>query len=131
MKYPFLVSFLNNFEVTKISYIQPMLVIWRILFWIDQGKQSHDLGIGLPEFAHVYALSTFTNSHFLLKVKTIKPLVILKSRHNDGAWKEKYFFVRRYSIPGGDLLPKAWVKKGKIYLLSLRILRFNFLFCSF
>ena len=63
--------------------------------------------------ASIYDLSTFGSSRFMLRVKTNKPHLILKSKQNDGAWKEKYFFVRRNSIPEGDSLPRLWIKKGR------------------
>lgn len=69
-----------------------------------------DLGIGLIELAYIYDLSTFRNSHFLLKVKIDKPPLILKSKPNDGSGKGKYFFVKRDSIPDGDLLPHLGLK---------------------
>lgn len=34
------------------------------------------------------------------------------------------FFVRRDSILGRDLLPKTWIKKGRILFVILRILEF-------
>lgn len=49
-------------------------------------NQSHDFGIGLAELGHVYDLSTFGNSRFLVKVKTNKSSLILKSKHNDGVY---------------------------------------------
>ena len=93
-----------------------MPIIWRILYWIDQVNQSKLLDIRLPELAYMYDLTTFGNSCFLLKVKTHKSSIVLKNKHNDGAWKEKYIFVRRDSVIDGDLLPNAWFKKGRFLL---------------
>lgn len=94
-----------------------MPVIWRILLWINQLNQSNDMGLRLAKLAHVYDLSIFGNSFLLLNVKTYKYPLVLKSKH-----------VSHDSILGGDLLPKTWVKEGRIYLLLPRILRFTFLF---
>ena len=69
-----------------------MPVVWRILYWIDHLNRSKCLNIGLNELACVYDLSTFGNSRFLLKVKTDRSPLVLKSKHNDGAWKGRYFF---------------------------------------
>ena len=100
----------------RVSYIQAMPIVWRVLCWIDQVNQSKGLDIDLHELACMYDLTTFRHSDFLLKVKThISPLV-LKNKQNDGAWKEKYLFVRRDFVPSGDLLSDAWFKKGRILL---------------
>lgn len=116
MKYPFPRIVSEFFRVTEISYIQAMSIVWRILNWIDQVNQSKGLDIGLLELACVYDLTTFGYSCFLLKVKTHRSPLVLKTKHNDGAWKEKYFFMRCDFVPSGDLMSDAWVKKGRILL---------------
>lgn len=68
----------------------------------------------LSELAHIYELSTFRSSYFLFKVKTNKRHLSLTTKQNDGAWKYNFFFVKRESIPNGDLLPMKWVKKVRI-----------------
>lgn len=75
---------------------------------INQVNSSHNPDIGLTELDCIYDLSTFGNYRFFLKVKTKKSPLILKTKDNDGFFDE-------------DLLPKAWVKKGRNYLLILRI----------
>ena len=70
LKYHFLGAFYEFIQVTSISNMQAMSIVWRIVYWIDQVNQSKDLDIGLSELASMYDLTTFRNSRFLLKVKT-------------------------------------------------------------
>ena len=77
-------------------------------------NQSKNIDIGLAELANVYNLRTFRSSHFLLKVKTNISQLILKSKQEDGACKEIFFFVKHNSIPNDNLLPINWVGKGRI-----------------
>lgn len=116
LKYPFPRTISKFFRVTGISYIQAMPIVWRILYWIDQINQSKGLDIGLLELACVYDLTTFGNSRFLLKFKTHRTPLVLKTKQNDGSWKGKYLFLRRDFVPNGDLFPDVWVKKGRILL---------------
>lgn len=113
MTFPFSSIVSKFFEITQLSYIQVIPVIQRIFFSIDRLDHSIDLDIGRPELTHDYNLLTFVNSLFLIKVKTKKLHLILKSKQNAGTYK-KYFFVRRDSIPNGDILPKTWVRKNRI-----------------
>lgn len=92
LKYPFSGIISKLFEVTKISYIQAIPIVWRILFWINILNQSKDLNIGLVESAHVYDITTFRSSHFFLIIKYHISPFVLNTKHNDEAWKEKYFF---------------------------------------
>ena len=105
LSYPFPGIIAEFFRDTKISFIQTMPVIWRILHWIHRLKVNKGLNIGLGELASVYDLQTYGSSRFLFKVKKGRIHLVLKSRQNDGAWKERFFFVKRESIPDGDLLP--------------------------
>ena len=79
--------------------------------WIDRLNHSKTMDIGALELALVYDLSTFGSSRFLLRVKANKHHLILKLKQNEGAWKEKYFFVIRDAIPNGDSLRKTWIKR--------------------
>ena len=93
-------------------------------------NHSTDLSVGINELAYIYDLMTFGNSFFLLKVKFDRFPLVLKSKHNDGAWKGKYFFIRRDSILDGNLLPQSWVRKGRtscFYIEDLDI-HFSYLF---
>ena len=72
LKYPFLGIISKFFEVTKISYIQAMPIVWRMLLWVNRLNQSKDMSIGFAELAHVYDLTTFRSSCSLLKVKSHK-----------------------------------------------------------
>ena len=78
-----------------------MPIVWRVLFWIEKFNQSRGLDIGLLEFNYMYDLDSFGYSRFLLRLKPHQSPFVLKMKHNNGSWKEKYFFLRRDSIPGG------------------------------
>lgn len=79
--------------------------------------------MGLVDLAHVYDLQTFGSSRSLLKVKTNKSHLILKSKQNDGSQKDKYFFVKREFIPNGDLQLRNWVRKGRILFYFIEDLK--------
>lgn len=64
----------------------------------------------------------------------LNPINLLLSRNQNimmEPGKKNTFFCEDDSINGGDLLNKACVKKGRIYLVILRIQGFTFLFYSF
>lgn len=84
-----------------------MPIVWKVLFWIEILNQSSGLYISRYELDYLYDVATFGNSPFLLRLKPRQSLFVLKTKQNDGDWKEKYFFVKRNSIPGGDSLPKT------------------------
>lgn len=105
LSYSFVGIISEFFEITKIPYIQAMPAVRMNLYWIDRLNWSMGLNIGLNKLAYVYALLTFRNSHFLLKVKNNKSPLVLKSKHNDGARKGKHFSVICDSIPNRILLP--------------------------
>lgn len=106
LKFPFSGVISEFFKVTKLPYIQVTPIIWRIMYSVEHLNQTHDRDMDLAKLSHVYDLSTFDNSRFLFKFKFNKSPLVLKTKHSDGAWKERYFFVRRDSIPNEDLLPK-------------------------
>lgn len=66
LKYPFPRVISKFFEITQISYIQAMPIVWRVLFWIEKLNQSRGLDIVLVKLAHVYDVATFGNSRFPL-----------------------------------------------------------------
>ena len=90
-----------------------MPVIWRILYWINLLNEKNEIKIGVNELASVYDLQTHGSSRFLFKLKTGKNRLVLKSKQNDGPWKERFFFVKRKSIPNGEDLPAEWIRKGR------------------
>ncbi|KAI3754267.1 hypothetical protein L1987_54047 [Smallanthus sonchifolius] len=105
LSFPF-PSLINDFfEITSLSYSQVMPMVWRILFLLDKLNRSHSLTIGIPELASVYNLRTHGHSRFLLQLKKGQIPLVQKATQNDGDWRGKYFFVKRASISGGDLLP--------------------------
>ena len=117
LKYPFPGIVSEFFKVTGISFIQAMPIIWCVLYWINQLNQSKKLYIGVEELASVYDLSTYGSSRFLFKVKSGQNHLVLKSKRNDGPWKERFFFVKRASIPDGKLWPQEWILQGRVLIL--------------
>ena len=89
------------FAITGISYIQTMSVVWRILYWIYTLNNNESMSLDVADIATMYDLQTFGSSSFVLKVKAGHPHLVLKTRHNDRTWKERFFFVKRSSIPNG------------------------------
>ena len=47
-------------------------------------------------------------------------------------WKERYFFVKRASIPDGKVWPQEWTIKGRILISSIMFGSdsYNFSFCD-
>ena len=107
------------FTVTGLSFIQAMPIIWRVLYWINLLNENKKLNIGVEELASVYDLQTYGSSRFLFKVKLGRNHLVLKSKQNDGPWKERYFFVKRASIPDGKVWPQEWIIKGRILISSI------------
>lgn len=124
LTYPFPGIVFKFFKVTKISYIQVIPVIRKTIFCIDRLNHAIDLDIGLSELAHTYDLLSFRSSLFLFIVKTNKSHIILRSKQNDGAWKEKYFLVRQDSILVEISYEKPALKMVDVYFIMLRILKF-------
>ena len=77
------------------------------------------MSLNVGDIAMIYDLQSFGSSRFILKVKTGRLHLVLKTQHNDTAWKERLFFVKRDSIPEGVGLPYEWVRKGRITLSFL------------
>ena len=114
LRYPFPGIISDFFKVTGLSFIQAMPIIWRILYWIHQLNERKNLNIGVGELASVYDLQTYGSSRFLFKVKPGQNHLVLRSKQNDGPWKERFFFVKRASIPDGSLWPQEWILKGRV-----------------
>jgi hypothetical protein len=114
LKYPFPGIVSEFFKITGLSFIQAMPIIWRVLYWINLLNQNKKLNIGVEDLASVYDLSTYGSSRFLFKVKPGQNHLVLRSKQNDGPWKERFFFVKRASIPDGDLWPQEWILKGRV-----------------
>ena len=80
LKYPFTGLIAELFETTKVSYIQAMPVICRVLYWIDLLNEKNGTKIGMSELAFVSDLQTHGSSRFLFKVKTGRTHLVLKSK---------------------------------------------------
>ena len=102
LTYPFPGIVSDFFAVTGLSFIQAMPIIWRVLYWVNLLNENKKLNIGVEELASVYDLQTYGSSRLLFKVKPGRNHLVLKSKQNDGPWKERYFFVKRASIPDGN-----------------------------
>lgn len=111
--YPFPPFITQFFTVTKLCYSQTKPMIWRILHVIQNLIDSHSLSFGIAELAHSYNLRSHGSSYFLFQVKSGQQHLVLCTTQNDPRWKGKFFFVKRNSIPGGNLLPYYWVTKGR------------------
>lgn len=70
LMYPFSGIISKFFKVTQFSYIQAMVGIWMILFWIDHLNHAIDLDIGLSNLCHVYDLQP---SEILISCLKLKP----------------------------------------------------------
>ena len=114
LKYPFPPLIEEFFRVTKLSYSQAMPMVWRVLYTLEILNRSEISPLGLPEIAFCYNLRSHGSSRFLFQRKSNRESLILKTTKNDIGWKEKFFFVRRDSIPGGEDIPIQWVNKGRI-----------------
>ncbi|KAJ0780810.1 hypothetical protein HanPI659440_Chr06g0242011 [Helianthus annuus] len=112
--YPFPHLTQRFFTLTGISYSQAMPMLCRTLFTIEEILKTEDLEFGLLELPYLYSLVTHYSSRFLFKAKPHQPLSILKTTQNDFTGKNRFFFVRKDSIPNGDCLPKKWILMGRI-----------------
>jgi len=112
--YPFPIFTQTFFSHTGLCYSQPMPMLWRVLFTLEQIKKEEGISFGLSKLPHLYNLVTHGSHRYLFKAKPHKPLPLLKTTKNDSYWKNQFFFVRRDSIPSGDSIPKKWNLKGRI-----------------
>ena len=93
------------FSKTGIPYIQTMPAVWIILHSINLLNENKGMDIGLKEVATVYDIKSFRSFWFLLKNKPGRTPLIEDFSHEDGLWKERFFFVKRNTIPFGENLP--------------------------
>ncbi|KAJ0447675.1 hypothetical protein HanLR1_Chr17g0666641 [Helianthus annuus] len=113
---PFLIGFSDPFPaftqsffaLTGMCFIQAMPMIWRVLYTMDNIIEQEGIEIGMSELAELYNLVSHGSHRFLFKHNPGAPHPILKTTKNDTHWKNRFFFVRRDSIPDGKYLPKKW-----------------------
>ncbi|KAJ0761649.1 hypothetical protein HanOQP8_Chr04g0152361 [Helianthus annuus] len=104
--YPFPEFSQRFFTLTGLCYSQAMPMLWRLLYTLEQIISDEGLDFNLSELSHMYALVSHESQRFQFKAKPHQPLPILKTTKNDTSWKNRFFFVRRDSIPLEDSLPK-------------------------
>ena len=90
--------------------------VWRILHWISLLNENKGTNIGLEEIASVYDIKSFRSFWFLLKRKPGHTPLFEDFNQEDGLWKERFFFVKRSTIPHGETLPMEWIQEGMLVL---------------
>ncbi|KAL8199657.1 hypothetical protein R6Q57_013225 [Mikania cordata] len=82
---------------------------WRLIYTLDQLNQHFGLEIGVLEIALMYQLRTHGSSRFVLQRRSgLIPGITL----NEYEWRNRFFFVKRRSIPNGELFSLKWVEKA-------------------
>ncbi|KAC9540714.1 hypothetical protein E3N88_45661 [Mikania micrantha] len=109
--FPTLIS--EFFRITRLCYPQLMPMGWRLLVTLHRLNHRFGLKIGVPEISSVYQLRTHGYSRFLLQRRTGAPLLVHGITMNEDEWRDKFFFVKRSSIPRGISLPVNWLLKGR------------------
>ncbi|MFS7963969.1 hypothetical protein Hanom_Chr08g00744551 [Helianthus anomalus] len=100
------------FRTTGLSFNQTMPMVWRVLVVLDCIKNNHIPDICVNDLPVVYRLSSHGSSRFLFYSTTNNPL-ILRATRNKEEWKTKFFFVKRSSIPSGEIFPVKWLTKAE------------------
>ncbi|KAL8265414.1 hypothetical protein R6Q59_023544 [Mikania micrantha] len=85
---------------------------WRLLHTLDQLNHHFGLEIGIPEISLMYQLRTHGSSHFVLQRRSGAPILVPGITFNEDEWRNRFFFVKRNSIPHGEILPFKWVEKA-------------------
>ncbi|KAJ0560933.1 hypothetical protein HanHA300_Chr06g0217031 [Helianthus annuus] len=93
-------------------YIQAMPMMWRVLYTLENIIEQEGVEIGVSELSRLYNIVSHGSYLFLFKHKPSQPHLILKTTKNDTHWRNKFFFVRRDSIPDGKDLPKKWITQA-------------------
>jgi hypothetical protein len=114
LRYPFPPFITRFFEITQISPAQTMPVVWRILSVLNRLVETRGLKLEISDLATVYNLRTHGSYRFVLQAIKKSQCPIQGFTKNGTAWKRRFFFVKRDSIPGGNDLPLRWVEKGRI-----------------
>ena len=99
---------------TNMSYGQASPMLWRILYVLNIIMADKKLELKVPDLSIVYTLTTFGSGFYILKVKDKNKRLIGEVTQNDDHWKNRFFFVKRESLPVGSYLPSSWVAGGKI-----------------
>ena len=113
LRNPFPDLIMDFFELTGLCFPQLMPMAWRLLFTIDRLNHNFGVNIGLPGLSLVYQLRTHGHSRFVLQRRSDRVALVPNVTMNENERRNKFFFVKRSSIPGGSLLPVSWVRKGR------------------
>ena len=116
LKFPFTGVVGEFFSRTGIPFIQTTSGVWIILYWIDRLNESKSMNIGLEEIGSVYDIKSLRSFWFVLKRKPGRTPLVEDFSQDDGCWKERYFFVKRSTIPLGEALPMEWIQEGLLVL---------------
>ena len=117
LKFPFTGVIEEFFSKTGIPYIQTTPGVWRILHWVNLLNENTGMNVGLEEITSVYDIKSFKSFWFVLKRKPGRTPLIEDFTPEDGLWKERFFFVKRSTIPLGEVLPMEWIQEGLSFLL--------------
>ncbi|MFS7918917.1 hypothetical protein Hanom_Chr03g00206811 [Helianthus anomalus] len=104
LRYPFPAFISRFFELTDLSYVETMPMVWRVLVVLDQIKSRHVPDLCVEDLPKAYRLCSHSNNRFLLFSTSKNPL-ILKATKNEDQGQRKLFFVKRDSIAKGFDLP--------------------------
>ncbi|KAJ0726238.1 hypothetical protein HanPI659440_Chr12g0468031 [Helianthus annuus] len=113
--YPFPFLTQSFFTLTGLCYVQAMLMVWRVLYTLENIIEQEGIDIGMSELSQLYNLVIHGSHRFLFKHKLGQAHPILKTTKNDTNWRNQFFFVRKDSSPNGNHLPKKWITQGMIW----------------
>lgn len=114
LTYPFPPLITEFFKTSRLCYPQLSPMGWRLLFTLHRLNQHYGLNIGIPEISMIHQLRTHGFSRFVLQRRPGAPVLVPGITFNEKEWRNRFFFVKRSSIPNGESLPIKWVAKGRI-----------------
>jgi hypothetical protein len=101
------------FEITQLCYSQAMAQMWRILWTLECINKNHGLDLGLSELKLLYRVCSHGSHQYLFKGPSKLDPPLLKVTRNGASWRQRFFFVRRDSLPELRKLPTKWVTTGR------------------
>ncbi|KAD3336742.1 hypothetical protein E3N88_32261 [Mikania micrantha] len=112
LSFPFPTLISEFFRITRLCYPQLMPMSWRLLITLHKLNHKYGFKIGVAKISSSYQLRTHGYSRFLLQRRTNSPLLVHGITMNEDEWRDKFFFVKRSSIPRGISLPVSWLLKA-------------------
>ncbi|KAD7477442.1 hypothetical protein E3N88_00580 [Mikania micrantha] len=100
LSFPFPTLISEFFRITRLCYPQLMPMDWRLLVTLHKLNHKYGLNIGVAEISSSYQLRTHGYSRFLLHRRPGAPILVHGVTMNEEEWRDKFFFVKRSSIPG-------------------------------